>query len=169
MASLIPSVSDMSSASPSGSTLVCFDGSEGSRDALHSVAHLLAAKEVVVLTVWQSLASRLAATGGFGAFALDDEEELDRQEQAAAREAAEDAARRAREHGFSATARIEESTSTAWQTIVDVANEIDAALILCGTRGRGRMESFLLGSTSHGVLRNAHRPVLIAPEPKHGD
>jgi nucleotide-binding universal stress UspA family protein len=50
-----------------------------------------------------------------------------------------------------------------------VANEIDAELILCGTRGRGEAKSFLLGSVSLGVLRHSHRPVLIAPHPKHHD
>ncbi len=123
----------------------------------------------MILTVWQPLASRLAATGGFGAFALDDEEEPDSEEEAAARGAAQDGARRAREQGYSATARIEESTEPVWQTIVDVANQIDAALILCGTRGREGVKSFLLGSTSHEVLWNAHRPVLVAPEPRHSD
>lgn len=157
----------MASSAPRA-TLICYDGSDGSRNALRSVAHLLASKEVVVLTVWQTLASRLAETGGFGIFALDNEDEVDRQEEAAAREAAEEGARRAREQGFSATARVEGSTSAVWRAIVDAAHEIDAELIVCGTRGRGEVESALLGSVSHGVLRNAHRPVLIAPEPRTG-
>lgn len=154
----------MSSASAPGPTLVCYDGSEGSRSALQSVGRLLTSKEVVVLTVWEPLARRLAATGGFGPFTLDNEEQVDEQEAAAAREAAEDGARRARDRGFSATARIEESMTAVWKTIVDVGDEIDAGLIVCGTRGRGGVESLLLGSTSNAVLHNAHRPVLIAPE-----
>jgi nucleotide-binding universal stress UspA family protein len=40
---------------------------------------------------------------------------------------------------------------------------------MCGTRGRGGVETFLLGSTSQGVLRHAHRPVLVAPAPKNND
>lgn len=157
----------MSTSNESRPILVSYDGSEESRQALHSVAHLLASKQLVILTVWQPLSSRLAASGGFGAMALDDEDEIDNQEEAAAREAAEDAAASAREQGFSVTVRIQESTEPVWRTIVETADEIDAELILCGTRGRGGAKSFLLGSTSQGVLHHSHRPVLVAPQPKH--
>lgn len=158
----------MSSTSERGPTLICYDGSEGSLSALHSVGQVLSPQRVVVLTVWRTLAERLASTGGFGAFTIDDEGEVDSEEEAAARQAAEDGARRARERGFEATARIEESPTVVWKTIVDVANELDAELIVCGTRGRGVTESILLGSTSHGVLHHSGRPVLIAPQPHDG-
>jgi nucleotide-binding universal stress UspA family protein len=146
-------------------TLLCYDGSEDSRRALASVGDLLASSDAVVLTVWQPLAARLAETGGFGVFMLDDEDQVDTQEEAAARETAEDGAKRASERGFTATARVEEATEGVWRAIVDVADEIDAGLIVCGTRGRGGVKSLLLGSVSHTVLQQSHRPVLIAPTP----
>ncbi len=160
----------MSTAPTAGPILVCYDGSDGSRNALHSIGPLLASKEMLVLTVWEPLVLRLTTTGGFAVVGLDEENErtVDRQEEVAARAAAEDGAQRARERGFSASARVEQATTAVWRTIVDVANEIDAALIACGTRGRGAIKSVLLGSTSHAVLREAHRPVLIAPEPPGG-
>ena len=149
-------------------TLFCYDGSEDSRLALASLIDLLASSQAVVLTVWQPLTARLTETGGFGVFALDDEDQVDAQEEAAARETAEEGAERARAHGFDATARVQEATSGVWRAIVDVADEIDAGLIVCGTRGRGGVKSLLLGSVSHAVLQQAHRPVLIAPAPKSG-
>jgi nucleotide-binding universal stress UspA family protein len=51
-----------------------------------------------------------------------------------------------------------------WQKIVEVADELDAGLIVCAPRGRGRITSALLGSTSHGIIQHAGRPVLIAPQ-----
>jgi nucleotide-binding universal stress UspA family protein len=40
----------------------------------------------------------------------------------------------------------------------------DAALVVCGQRGRGAIRSALLGSVSHALAAHAKRPVLIAPE-----
>ena len=151
---------------PSRPTLFCYDGSEPSLRALASVGHLLAANDAVVLTVWQPLSSRLAESGGFGVFALEQEGDLDLQEQAAARDAAQDGARRARERGADAIARVEEADDGVWRTIIEVADEIDAGLIVCATRGRGSVKSALLGSTSRAVLQHAGRPVLISPEPR---
>ena len=44
--------------------------------------------------------------------------------------------------------------------IVAAAREWEADLIVMGTRGRGRLATFLLGSTAEEVIRRAHCPVL---------
>src|SRR5579875_3124535 len=122
---------------PDQPTLFCYDGSEESRRALGSVAGMLTSRAAVVLTVWQPLPARLTETGGFGAFALEDETEVDEGERDAARGAAEDGAARARSIGIDAEARVEEANGPVWQRIIAVADELDAGLIVCGTRGRG--------------------------------
>jgi nucleotide-binding universal stress UspA family protein len=147
-------------------TLVCYDGSDQSSRSLDAIRGLLAPAEVVVLTVWQPLVTKLAETGSFGVFALQDETELDDGEEQAARAAAEQGAERARAAGHSATARVEEAQQAAWLKIIEVADEIDAGLIVCGTRGRGAVKTALLGSVSHAVLTHSGRPVLIAPAPR---
>ena len=45
--------------------------------------------------------------------------------------------------------------------IVAVAEEIDAGLIVMGSRGLGEMRKALMGSVSDSVVRNAHCPVLM--------
>jgi nucleotide-binding universal stress UspA family protein len=147
--------------------LFCYDGSDESGRALSATIALIAPHErAVVLTVWQPLTARLTETGGFGVFALEDESEIDDRERDAARRAAEEGARRVAEGGLTATSRVEEARSGVWRTVIDVADELDAALIVCGTRGRGSVRSALLGSTSHDVLQHAGRPVLISPAPR---
>ena len=150
-------------------TLVCYDGSEQSRRGLQAISGLLAPTDAVVLTVWQPLVTKLAETGSFGVFALEGEGDVDLAEEKAARAAAEDGAERARAAGHTATARVEEARGAAATRIIEVADEIDAGLIVCGTRGRGTLKTALLGSVSHAVLTHAGRPVLISPAPRQAD
>ena len=46
--------------------------------------------------------------------------------------------------------------------ILDVAEEIDADLIVVGSRGLGPIKRLALGSISEGVVHHASRPVLVA-------
>jgi nucleotide-binding universal stress UspA family protein len=45
--------------------------------------------------------------------------------------------------------------------IVDLAKEIEAGLVVLGSRGLGRIKRALLGSVSYSVVRHAHCPVLV--------
>jgi nucleotide-binding universal stress UspA family protein len=146
-----------------GPLLFCYDGSEGSRAAMAAAAELVARPApVVVLTIWQPASALLAQAGGWGY--LSNEEQVDGDQAQLARQAAEEGVERAGSHGFEADARTERATEGAGRTIVEIADELDARLIVCGRRGRGAVTSALLGSVSHDVLAHARRPVLIAPE-----
>jgi nucleotide-binding universal stress UspA family protein len=47
--------------------------------------------------------------------------------------------------------------------IARLAADVDADLIVVGSRGLSRMKSMLLGSTSRDLLAHAGRPVLVVP------
>jgi nucleotide-binding universal stress UspA family protein len=148
----------------SGPVLFCYDGSEGSRAAMAAAAELVAhPAPAVVLTIWQPAAVLLARAGGFGGGYLSDEAKVDGEQAQLAGEAAEEGMERARSHGYDASSRVEEATEGAGRRIVEIADELDARLIVCGRRGLGAVVSALLGSVSHVVLAHAGRPVLIAP------
>jgi len=148
-----------------GPVLFCYDGSEGSRAAMAAAAELIAAQApVVVLTIWQPVAVLLAQGGGFGGGYLSDEGKVDGEQAQLAADAAAEGVERARSHGYDASSRVEEATEGAGRRIIEVADELDARLIVCGRRGRGAVASALLGSVSHVVLGHSGRPVLIAPE-----
>ena len=119
--------------------------------------------DAVVLAVWMSAVVSLVRAGSF-LTAVPNEGEIDEQEAAFAKRIAEEGAAGAREHGFNASARIAQADSSVVGTIGEIAVEIDAALIVCGQRGRGAIRSAVLGSVSHGISAHAQRPVLIAPE-----
>lgn len=47
--------------------------------------------------------------------------------------------------------------------LMRVADEEDASLIVVGSHGSGRSGNSFLGSTSHRIVADSHRPVLVVP------
>jgi nucleotide-binding universal stress UspA family protein len=154
----------------SGPVLFCYDGSENSRAAMAAAGELIARPvPAVVLTVWQTAAALLAQAGGF-AVGFGDEEQFDADEEKLAWQAAQEAATRGGELGYEITPRVEQAKEGTARTVIEVANELDARLVVCGRRGRGIVTSALLGSVSQAVLAHGARPVLIVSNtrPKPG-
>ncbi len=70
--------------------------------------------------------------------------------------------------------RIKEAGATVTQAhlrmgradeeIVELAQSIDAGLIVMGSRGQGRLRRALVGSVSESVVRHAHCPVTVVRE-----
>lgn len=59
--------------------------------------------------------------------------------------------------------KIRVQSGTPWKVILEVADKIEADVIVMGVRHHSRVETFLLGSTSNKVMVHSHRPVLIVP------
>jgi nucleotide-binding universal stress UspA family protein len=149
---------------PDAPILICYDGSDGARRAIDAAAALFGSRRAVVvdvgppLTPAESLAvfSPVAPSAAFEELNADD-----------ALTRARDGAERARQAGFAAEARGGVAAPT-WEGIVDVADEIDAAVIVLGSRGLNGPQELLKGSVSHDVAEHAGRPVLIVPPSKSG-
>jgi nucleotide-binding universal stress UspA family protein len=120
--------------------------------------------DAVVLTVWETVATRLAIAGAFAAGMTTGGADLDTEEESYARSVAEEGARRASEHGYTASPLIKESFEGIPRAILEAADDLSARLIVCGQRGRGTLRSTLLGSVSHSLASHTRRPILIAPE-----
>ena len=143
--------------------LFCYDGSDGSRTALSAAAGLIKPADAVVLVVWTRAVVSLARAGSF-LVSVPNEGEIDEEEEAIAKKLAEEGAEGARQRGYNASARTAQANESVAKTIDEVAQEIDAGLIVCGQRGRGPIGSALLGSVSHALAAHTKRPVLIAPQ-----
>src|ERR1700722_9454222 len=99
----------MTGESPHGPVLFCFDGSEGSRGAMRAAVELIdRPADAVVLTVWETVATRLALAGAFAAGTTGGAD-LDAEEESYARSMAEEGALRASEHGYKSSATTRES------------------------------------------------------------
>ena len=144
--------------------LFCYDGSDGSRSAMLAAAEFVShPADAVVLAVWMPAVVSLVRAGSF-LTAVPNEGEIDEQEAASAKQIAEEGAAGARARGYHASARTAKAEVSVVGTIGEIAEEIDAGLIVCGQRGRGAIRSTLLGSVSHGLSTHAQRPVLIVPD-----
>ena len=143
--------------------LFCYDGSDGSKTALAAAVELIKPADAVVLVVWMPAAVQLARAGSF-VVAVPNEGEIDDEEATIARQIAEEGAAGARGRGYNASARIAQANESVARTIDEVAQEIDAGLVVCGQRGRGAIGSALLGSVSHALATHTRRPLLIAPQ-----
>ena len=143
--------------------LFCYDGSEGSKTALGGVIDLIKPGDAVVLVVWTRAIVQLARAGSF-LVDIPNEGEIDDQEAARAQQIAEEGAADARRRGYNASALVARAEEGVAKTIDDVAQEIDAGLIVCGQRGRGALRSAVLGSVSHALASHTKRPLLIAPQ-----
>jgi nucleotide-binding universal stress UspA family protein len=143
--------------------LFCYDGSDGSKTALAVAAGLIKPADAVILVVWTPAVVQLARAGSF-VVAVPNEGEIDEQEAETALQLAEEGAAGARRRGYNAIARTAEADESVVKTIDEIAQEIDAGLIVCGQRGRGPIGSALLGSVSHALAAHTKRPVLIAPQ-----
>jgi nucleotide-binding universal stress UspA family protein len=120
--------------------------------------------DAVVLTVWETIATRLALAGAFAAGNTTGGADLDEEEESYARSVAEEGALRAREHGYEASPMIKEAFEGIPKAILETADQVSARLIVCGQRGRGILRSALLGSVSHTLASHTRRPLLITPE-----
>jgi nucleotide-binding universal stress UspA family protein len=155
------------SADPKPATvLLCFDGSDDAAAAISKAAELLGPRPAVVLTVWEPVRvwepwdpvtiisaplRRLVAN----------EVDLDQIVADLAQDKAEQGVALAQAAGFDATARV--AGGKTWETICELADELDAELIVIGSRGMGRAQSALLGSASSAVIAHAKRAVLVGP------
>lgn len=137
------------------------DGSPSARAALDAAVELAqpGGDRIAVITVWRAL------QGDFGlaypsAALLEDllDAERDHAEATLA-----EAANAVTEAGVPVTTHL--ATGDPAERICALAQTVDARLIALGTHGHGPVMSLLMGNVSAAVIKRAHRPVLVVPDP----
>jgi nucleotide-binding universal stress UspA family protein len=82
---------------------------------------------------------------------------------------ATDGAQRATAAGLVAQPMIANRDGDIAETILAVGADLEADVIVLGTRGLGAVKTLMLGSVSHAVLHHADRAVLVVPSPALAD
>ncbi|HKQ00578.1 MAG TPA: universal stress protein [Actinomycetes bacterium] len=134
--------------------LLAVDGSKYSEKAVELAKHLATVgnEEVVVVHVTELLPARFQAYPGLDYEADNDVIELTKGYVADLEKAGVKARAELRSAQYGGVARI----------LTNLAEDLDAGLIVMGSHGRGDLTALLLGSVAHKVLHLNNRPVLIA-------
>ena len=128
------------------------DGSPGADAALAQVKRLaVEGGRIVAVHCTQLLTGR---AGGYPT----DPEDPDTLEKIRAQVAALQA------DGYRATLETHRATGSVGDTVAAAADDQEADLIVCGTRGLTALAGAVGGSVSHRLLHSAHTPVLVVPE-----
>ncbi|MBJ7328662.1 MAG: universal stress protein [Solirubrobacteraceae bacterium] len=148
--------------------LIAYDGSDPARHALERAAALFPGARAVIAAVWEPtpVLSAPGALGTIDPLDIESQERVDKAVGVSTERLAEAGAQLATAAGLVGEAKVIEDAPT-WHGIVALADEVDADVVVVGSRGRGGWRSALLGSVSQGVVHHAHRPVLVIRDDEH--
>jgi nucleotide-binding universal stress UspA family protein len=149
-----------------GPVVVGYDGSEHSRAGIEAAGELFAGREAVVHTVWTSYAEIVAGAslGMSAGTSAEGARKMDAELEERATKTAEEGAGLARAAGLEARAQALRSQGGVGRALQSSADELDAAVVVLGSRGRSRLSATLLGSVAAGFLNRPSLPVLVIPK-----
>lgn len=143
--------------------LIAYDGSADAQAATKLAGELLPGQQATVLTVWEPFTDVMARTGAGMLAWPEDVDAIDALGERNARTRAEEGAALARDAGLDAQPRVGMRGETIAETILVAAADVDASVVVMGTRGLSGLKSLLLGSVSHAVLQHGDRAVMVVP------
>jgi nucleotide-binding universal stress UspA family protein len=147
--------------------LIGYDGSEFSRAAVRHAAELFAGRPALVATVWEpgmrEVPVAFPGTMGVTVVAPDPAtvEEINRDQREQASAIAADGAELARSVGLLAEPQAVPDGVDVADTLIDIARERSAAVVVVGSRGISGVRRHLLGGVSRKLIEHSDRPVLV--------
>ena len=148
--------------------LIAYDGSEVSRAAVRHAAELFAGRPAVLATVWEpglaAVQGAMPGMGmGMGTGSPDPTtiEEVDRLARDHASTIAADGAEFARSLGLVAEPQAVPDEVDVADTLIDIARERGAAVVVAGSHGISGLRKRLLGSVSRKLIEHCDRPILV--------
>ncbi len=151
--------------------VIAYDGSPDAQAAIDCAGRVMAGADATVLSIWEPFLDSMERSGAIGAGLgfvpgyLDDDGKIDAANEQLALRRATEGAERATAAGLTAEPRIARRQGTIAREILAVSDDVDADVVVVGTRGLGGIRSLLLGSVSQAVVHHAGRAVLIVPSP----
>jgi len=144
--------------------LIAYDGSDDAKQAIEWAGLVLARRSVAVLAVWQDPHAALTHAWAGMAYVTDLSEIAEAAERAATTCAAE-GADLAAAAGLDAEPLVRQAAGPVWPTILEASEQLDASVVVLGSRGLTGISTVMLGSVSDAVLHHTRRPTFIV---RHG-
>jgi nucleotide-binding universal stress UspA family protein len=147
--------------------LIAYDGSEVSRAAVRHAAELFAGRPAVLATVWEpglgAVQVALPGTLGMGTLPPDPAtiQAVDRLGREHASTVVADGAEFARSLGLVVEPQAIPDEVDVADTLIDIARERGAAVVVVGSHGISGLRKRLLGSVSRKLVEHCDRPVLV--------
>src|SRR3954447_10682457 len=147
--------------------LVAYDGSELSKAAVRHVAQLFPTRPAVLATVWEpglavmpmgpsdSLGMEMATPD------LETVETIDRVQREHATRVAAEGVELARSLGLTAEPHAVQDEVDVADTLIDLARERGAAVVVAGSHGISGLRARFLGGVSRKLIEHCDRPVLV--------
>ena len=154
-------------ADPAAPVLIGYDGSEVARAAVRHAAELFAGRPAVLATVWEpglaAVSMGLSDTIGVGNLPPDPAtvEAVDRAGREQATTVADHGADFARSLGLVVEPHAVPDEGNVAETLLGIARERGAAVVVVGSHGISGLRPRLLGSVSRKVVEHCDRPVLV--------
>src|SRR5215213_8318907 len=154
-------------AGPAAPVLIGYDGSEVARAAVRHAAELFAGRPAVLATVWEPGLAAVPVGSpdalGLGTVPPDPEtiDAIDRAQREHASRVAADGAELARSLGLAAEPQAVSDEVDVADTLIDIARERGAAVVVVGSHGISGLRTRLLGSVSRKLIQHCDRPVLV--------
>ncbi len=151
---------------PADLILIAYDGSDNAKRAIEYAGRFLTTKRAVVITAWEPMVRQAARMSGLSGVMQPEWIPEDEAEDVALTDAKAtntEGVALAESAGLEVEGHCAECTTAIWSAIVEKADDLDADIIVAGTRGTTGLRSLLQSSVAEHVLRHSHRPVLIVP------
>jgi nucleotide-binding universal stress UspA family protein len=142
--------------------LICFDGSEGAANAITETARLFPGEHVVIVYV-QGLPSMYITDYAAPPISADIVRQAQEAAETHANETVEHGKTIARKAGLDPDGFAFTTSSSVWRRILEAADDVQARVIVAGSRGRGEVKSLVLGSISQALAHHSTLPLLIVP------
>ncbi|MCY7303338.1 MAG: universal stress protein [Thermoleophilia bacterium] len=149
--------------------LLCYDGSDGAKEAIEVAGRLFGGGHAVVLNVVESLSPAVFyGAKGDATFPPTEDVPLHVPSLETGRRVAREGVAAAQTAGFDASPLVDITPHGTSHRIAEIADEYEAAAIVVGARGLSTLKSIVLGSTCHELVQHARCPVLVVHRNREG-